>query len=792
MLYRKCIIAAFAISGIMSAGLRAENTQIDTLAESVVAAAPKDMVPLRKMSFSSSSFYSGILAETGLKGVKDLSALAPGLFIPEYGSRLTTSVYIRGIGSRTGESPVSMYIDGIPVSDKSAFDFLLTDVERIDVLRGPQSTLYGQNTMGGLIRVFTKDPRHCDGTDIRLGAATYGDFDAGVTHYHHFGDKVSAMAGLSYSRKGGFYTNAARGGERVDDGNDLAARFRIVATPSEATSMDLNVRYSFTDQGGYPYCQGGGPVSYNRRSSYRRHLLDAGLNLQHTMAGGRVLGSVTGLQMLDDEMNMDQDFSAADIYSLIQRQKTGTLSQEFTVKHSGSHWNRVTGLFLHGCLADTDGPVTFHKDGTAWLGNMVSTMAGKYLPTIQSGPMTMNFVLRDKILDPDLAFNGVYKTPKAGAALFHQSDYNGLFGVEGLGGTLGLRLDVQRRWLEYGNNYSFSHVYSLSGDLSMPAGGREIPMVPEQTFDVSRHFEGNMQDTDFEIVPKFALQYELPTAGSVYASVSRGYRSGGYNIQMFSEFLQADMQNAIKADIAGATIPVVESVGMIPADAKENILEVLGEMSRPQEQDVAGMVRYAPEHAWNYELGSHLRLFGGRLYADLATFWIETSDLQLSQMAPSGLGRVTVNAGSSRSVGVEADLRTSITDALSLNAAYGYTYARFRDGRDAYVPFTPANTLSVNARYAWECCGFLDRIVLTGGWHGAGRIYWDDANEMWQDFYGTADARLMFERGGYSLTLWGFNLFNDRSQAFCFTSMGSTFHQKINPFQGGIEIAVHF
>lgn len=765
--------------------------QTDSLSQSVVTAAPKDMTPLRRMSLSSSSFYEGELQESGLAGIKGISALAPGVFIPDYGSRLTTSVYIRGIGSRTGDSPVGMYVDGIPLSDKSAFDFLLSDVERIDVLRGPQSTLYGQNTMGGLIRVFTKDPRHHSGTDVRLGAATYGDFDAGVTSYHHFRGNVSAMTGVSYSRRGGYWRNEARGGEKVDDGDDLSARVRLVASPSEATTVDFNLHYSYTGQGGYPYyC--GDSIAYNRRSSYRRNMLGAGLNVEHRMPDGTVLNSVTGLQGLADRMVMDQDFTASDIYSLVQRQRLAQLSQEFIARLERRGWRSVTGVSLQAKLSRTDGPVTFHKDGVQWLETLTRSMAERYLPEVESGAMTMRFSVEDDILEDDLAFDGRYKTPEVEAALFHQSDFTNLFGAEGLTATAGLRVDVRKSWLDYSNKYHFSHEYSLTGDLTMPSGSRQIPMVPKTAFDNAMLFDGDMHDTDFEFMPRLALQYDIPRFGSVYASVSRGYRSGGYNIQMFSEFLQTDMQNVIKSQIAQSTIPVVEGSRAIPDASKARILDVLAGMEQPAEQDIAGMVRYEPEHAWNYEAGSHMRLLGGRLYADMAVFWIETSDLQISQMAPSGLGRVTVNAGKSRSVGGELDVRASITDALSANVAYGYTHAKFRDERDSYVPFMPAHTLAANARYAWTLRGWVDSVILSGGWHGAGRIYWNEDNDAWQDFYGAADARLTFGHKGCSLTLWASNILNDRSQAFCFTSMGRQFCQYTRPFQAGLRADLHF
>ncbi|MDR0814784.1 MAG: Plug domain-containing protein, partial [Bacteroidales bacterium] len=93
-----------------------------------------------------------------ISGIKDISSLVPNLFIPDYGSKLTSPVYIRGIGSKINSPSIGLYVDGIPYFEKSAFDFDMNEIESMEVLRGPQGTLYGRNTMGGLINVHTKSP----------------------------------------------------------------------------------------------------------------------------------------------------------------------------------------------------------------------------------------------------------------------------------------------------------------------------------------------------------------------------------------------------------------------------------------------------------------------------------------------------------------------------------------------------------------------------------------------------------------------------------------------------------
>ena len=116
--------------------------------------------------------------------LKELSAFVPNFYMPDYGSSLTSAAYIRGIGSRINTPAVGLYVDNVGYADKSAYDIELLDVERVDVLRGPQATLYGRNAMGGLLRVFTRNPFHYQGTDIRMGTSVK-DKGYGVSASHY-------------------------------------------------------------------------------------------------------------------------------------------------------------------------------------------------------------------------------------------------------------------------------------------------------------------------------------------------------------------------------------------------------------------------------------------------------------------------------------------------------------------------------------------------------------------------------------------------------------------------------
>ena len=178
-----------------------ENNTTDTLKqvdlkELEVVSSFKENGLLRQQASSVSLISQKAMEANHVTSLKGVSGLVPNLFIPDYGSRLTSAVYIRGIGSRINTPAIGLYVDDIPYVDKSAFDFSFYDIERMDVLRGPQGTLYGRNTMGGLVRIYTKNPMNYEGTDLRLGASSGdGRLSASVTHYHRICDDFAFSAG---------------------------------------------------------------------------------------------------------------------------------------------------------------------------------------------------------------------------------------------------------------------------------------------------------------------------------------------------------------------------------------------------------------------------------------------------------------------------------------------------------------------------------------------------------------------------------------------------------------------
>lgn len=214
----------------------------------------------------------------------------------------------------------------------------------------------------------------------------------------------------------------------------------------------------------------------------------------------------------------------------------------------------------------------------------------------------------------------------------------------------------------------------------------------------------------------------------MYVSITRGYRSGGYNVQMFSELIQSDMQQKM---IEAILDKAPESMaGMIEGMIKQHMPNY-GKELNVQETTV-----YKPEYSWNYEVGSHLSLFNGKLKTDLAAFYMDTHDQQIAKFVNSGLGRMMVNAGSSESYGVEASFLASINKNLNMNVSYGYTHSTFKkydggttsseeqiDYSGNYVPFVPRHTMNAGANYSFffDKSNWMQSLTLGMSYTGAGK-----------------------------------------------------------------------
>ena len=665
----------------------------------------------------------------GIVTVRGVSDLVPNFFLPDYGSRMTSTIYVRGLGARIDQPSMGLNIDNVPVMCKENYDFDIADISRVEMLRGPQSTLYGRNTMGGLMNVRTLSPMQWQGTRIIAEMASHMSLKAGVSHYARINDHLGIAGGIYYTSTRGQYTNEYNG-KKCDWERQGTGRVKLEWQPSASLLLSNTLSASISRQGGYPYeWVETGQIAYNDTCFYRRTSIMDGLTITKHFDRWS-LASITSYQYIDDNMTLDQDFTPLPYFTLTQARREHAVTQDVVARSNEDRaYKWLVGAFGFYRHYRMDAPVTFKDTGiSALIEGHINSM-NPYYPVVWN---ERSFILGSR-----------FTNPTWGIALYHQSSID----WKRFTFTAGLRLDYEHASLRY-------HSETHTGYKVMDTAAGSVYLSDNIDIDdggsLSKHFT--------QLLPKFAVTYHLPTNGksSIYASVSKGYKAGGFNTQMFSDVLQ------------------------------QRLMGILGIGAAYDVNDIVG---YKPDKAWNYELGGHFESANRRIKGDLALFYIDCRDRQMT-IFPDGTttGRIMTNAGKTRSLGAEASLSVSFTDDLGMNLSYGYCDARFvkyndgkADYKDKHVPYCPQHTLYAEAFYTYNIKSGSDwaqSITLDANVKGTGEIYWNEANTQRQPFYALLGSSITLAGKHYSLQLWGKNLTGTRYNTFYFVSISHEFLQR--------------
>ncbi len=686
------LLAASALLTASTLRAQTDSTQMAIeLAPVQVTASYKELSVVENQPVSSSILPGYKLEVENMMTTTGLTARVPNLFMPDYGSRLTSPVYIRGIGSRINSPSVGIYVNDIPYFEKSMYKIDLDNVKRIEVLRGPQGTLYGRNTMGGVINIYTCSPFDMQGTEVKLTGGTYNNFSAKAAHRVLITNKLALSLAAGYSHEGGYFKNATRN-EYAGKLDDINANVRLEYRPNRLWQMAYNGTFSGSGQDGYPYA----PVDtatnktkdvvYNQSSGYDQLLTTHALNLRRETEK-TLFTSVTAFQWLSDEQRLDQDFTADSIYFAMQRQKQLMLSEELILRSNREQakYRWLVGAFGFWQNVESDMDVDNYAQ-----------KAAEYRFT---------------------------NTGTLGAALFHQSKLND-FLIRNLSLEAGIRMDAETSKMDY--DYS----------MKMNNNTTEKPRISS--------------DLDFvKVTPRASLMYRY-SDNLWFASVSGGYKTGGFNIAF-----ELDSDRS-----------------------------------------------FDPENSINYEIGYRSKRVANLFSVDLSLFYIDWKNQQVYATNPSGRGSVLRNAGKSHSEGVEVSLDIAPVKNLSFDVEYGFTYAVFdRNKKDDsedysgnYIPYVPRNTLSATGLYNIILNSkVVNRITLMGQYSGVGKLYWDETNSSQQDFYGIVNAQVELQIATkFKVALWGKNLCNTNYNAFDFKVGADRFGQRGAPITFGTKLSASF
>ena len=732
------------------------------LDEVVVVSSSKETNNLRKLPGSVSILTPQQIDGRQVASIKDISAFVPNLYMPDYGAKLTSAVYLRGIGARSSGQSIGLYIDNAPYLDKSSFDFELMDIQRIEVLRGPQGTLYGRNAMGGIIKVYTLSPFDYQGVRASVSYGNYDRLTAKSSLYTKLSANLGLSAGVYYDRYDGFFTNAYNG-KKIDNAESVGGNFKLQWRLLNSLTASFTTSYEYVRQGAFPYgfydetTKKTTQVNINDESSYKRSLLNNNLSITYRNEAVE-FNSVTGYQYLDDDMKMDQDFSIKSMFILNQLQKQHAFTEEISIKRiTENDYQWSFGLYGFFDKLQTKGPVEFKEDG---IKDILQTVFDDLKVSYPRMPTLT-------ITNESIYIPGTFNTPSYGVAIYHQSTYNNLF-TEGLSATLGLRLDYEKQHFQYNSEAKMN----LSMQMS--------PVMPP--IDISDRYPTSVIDEKlsqafWQTLPKVTLKYECTPRTFTYLSAAKGYKAGGYNVQMSADIMQSLLQY----------------------DVMNTFRDMFSDLEITSPRPVKDIISYKPETSWSYELGVRSEFLKNRFHAELTFFYMDVKNLQITKFVESGSGRYLSNAGISESYGVELSLRSRLTDRLTADMNYGYTRATFldyfnerEDFKGNTIPYTPQNTVSLGLHYnrLLQNNSLMDQFFISLQCNGTGKIYWHERNNLSQPFYTVINAQTGIRKGIITVNLWTRNLTNTDFSAFYFESFNKPYMQKGKPLQFGAKVAI--
>lgn len=700
-------IFAPAMNGALILTIAILTTPVkDTVLQEARITALKENIPVTQLASSVSVVDSRLLQYSGTYRPNSLSTIVPGLYIPDYGASLTSTIYMRGLGSRMENPVMGLYVDGIPVLDKNAYDFDWEAVQSATLLRGPQGTLYGRNAMGGVLSLRTLSPYDGVRPSFFLEYGTANTVRAGGawTSGNH-------VFSATFRHTDGYFLNAFKNA-LCDPYNGLSARWKW-----EKGNWGHVLNVSLSDEGGFAYGQivGGDelPVNYNDEAGYRRLSVLEGIKYSHRTPEW-TWNANASLQVLADNMRMDQDYTERSIFTLQQKQLSGALTGEVLLRRTdkSSTWQPTTGFFGFYKLNSLSAPVLFKREG---IEGLILGNANKNIPA-DVGYLS--------IPDQEMPILSDFIIGSWNAALFHESVFR-------LGSwilTAGLRLDYEGARMAYDCLAQLSYQFIPTMKAAKPF---EVP------------YRGGIAHHYFQVLPKLSALYEAGSHLRLFGTISKGYRAGGFNTQIFADILQYQTMTALMKDLGVYLDKEMVSV-------------------------VAGNTEYDPEKAWNFELGA--RYGKDNFKADAALYWLEVRDQQLTVFPPGmTTGRMMTNAGRSRSLGAEAQVNWQ-PGQWRLRASYGYCHATM-EGKG--LPYVPAHTLYLQSGYRFDWG--KAQLTLDASLRGAGPFWWNEENTLREPFSLQLDARIGLAFSRFQLYLRGQNLTNASTHAFYFKSMGNEF-----------------
>lgn len=687
------LVLIFAL--FLSSAARADDQEKKQglVLQPVTVTAQKREENVQEVPVSVGVLDSVTLEEQRITEFLDLSGVTPNLYMAGIGSPTDYAfVGIRGrINSGVDLDPtVTVMVDGVPLSDFYTMAAnLLFDIERVEVLRGPQSTMYGLNSTAGVINIVTKKP----GDSLHYGFSSEGsagpDFDGSYTLNGSLSGPLveeTLSAGVAFmSKKNGGYIKNNYSGDLYNSDSSYGGRGSLVWTPSKDWDITLGASYAEFDSDAshvyVPMTDAAAAAMGMDKKKWENNLDKEGFGETQSLS--------TNLSMTYDAGPMEvvsvSTYSQTDLsYQYDGDASTGGFAYFANVGGDTENYSQELRLQSQ---EDEDSPLE-------WL-------VGYYFYQFE----------RNQTFGS--AFNATPSAVTPGLDTRLRGNSHALFGQATyrlLDRKLGLTIGIRQEW--------------TSRELL-----DRLNVLPD------------LDTTDSQFLPKFAVDYRFTPEIMGYASATMGWRTGGLN-------------------------------NLSP---------------------YAGRAFYEKETSWTYEVGAKTQFLDNRLLLNLALFHTVYDDYQ-DMIYVTGTETYLLNAGEVTMTGLELDGQAQLLDNLLLTMGFGYVAGEYQDHEDANgnyagntVISAPDWNLSVALKYS-----FLDGFYVRPEMRGVGTIYWDRLNEEKQVPYFTFNLRAGYAKDAWEVYLFGENLTNEYRFTQATDAYGEWYGIPVKPFRAGVGISYRF
>lgn len=699
----------------------------DTLEEIVVTARRREE-SMQEIPVSVLAITADDIEQQGIQSLGDITLQVPNFSFQNRGSILG-NFGMRGIVTNVSnagvESGMAVYLDGVLVGRPEAFDAAVRDVAQVEVLRGPQGTLFGKNTIAGAVNIITPRPHDEFEGNIKLEAGAYDRYLVGGSVNVPFSETVKGRFSGTVEEQDGWIDNIFDGREFNGDDN-FSGRAQLLFNPSEQLEIywtgdvfveDRNfiaqVNDDPRDLKANPAVDiFGGDVDVDNQSTSDRDIFGTSLEINYETSGGYVFTSITGYRESEVHSLFDGDTQRQPLSDTKVDTDAENFSQEFRLQSPESDkFDWMVGGNFHNQEIDNSTQTRFFPSSILAgcnVGVVPNTFRGfppgpPFEPTSQIVGFNAEGL---PVWEFDLNANGVFNEPNVTLppfGLFGASEDVGChnpdliaFGRHLAGGTAMDQfitgdptrgfdtpltaadvpdvaqvrefgtLETQVLALFAHGNYRFTDQLTLTGGIRHTWEDKDLDMTQDGMINIQRPSFTKQDDRDDnEFSGTLGLSYHFTNDFMGYAKYSRGFKSGGFQF----DITQGEHVGPFAALFQGPTFiqgVFADNPNATKEDVVNAAIAAVGDPNR-----APASVEFEPETVDVWEIGFKSDLAGNRVRLNASAFFTDYTEVQ-QNITRLATGIVVLNVPEAEIFGFDVDLTALVTPNLMVSAGYGY------------------------------------------------------------------------------------------------------------------------